>query len=163
MCALSGIYTRLSRLISQNDTMFFWHHIIFHLLLDQMLFYMVRQLMYQHFVCLNTWNELSWTKGRNLRHYVQHHLGHWEDWIFSVSLVTCTCNVWRNMLSCICQDVISNIALIPQFVAVLPTQGTLKLVRLAASGHCTWTFSLTFSSRNRDFIWICKNNNNTII
>jgi len=34
-----------------------------------------------------------------LRHNEQRHLGQSEDWIFWVSLVTRTCNVWRNKLS----------------------------------------------------------------
>jgi len=34
-----------------------------------------------------------------LCHNVEHHLGQSEDWIFWVSLVTRTCNVWRNELS----------------------------------------------------------------
>ena len=36
-----------------------------------------------------------------LRHKVKRHLGQSKDWIFWVSLVTHTCNVWRNELSAI--------------------------------------------------------------
>jgi len=31
-----------------------------------------------------------------------------EDWIFWASLSTCTCNVWRNMLSCIWRSIRHN-------------------------------------------------------
>jgi len=35
----------------------------------------------------------------------QCHLGQSKDWIFCEFLVTCTCNVWRNKLCCICWSI----------------------------------------------------------
>ena len=49
-----------------------------------------------------TWNDV-WCPAKmrefTLRHNVQRHLGHSEEWIFWVWLVTCTCNVWCNEVS----------------------------------------------------------------
>ena len=56
------------------------------------------QLTYQQ----TTWKDvqcLAKMREFTLRHNVQRHLGQSEDWIFWISLVTHTCNVWRNKLS----------------------------------------------------------------
>jgi len=51
----------------------------------------------------NPWNDVRCPTMRlfTLRHNVQRYLGQSEDWIFWVSLVRRTCNVWRNELSAI--------------------------------------------------------------
>ena len=58
-------------------------------------------LTYQQFICRTIEMMFCLTKGGNLCYInVQHHiLGQSNDLIFWVSLVTRTCNVWRNKLS----------------------------------------------------------------
>ena len=68
---------------------------------------------YQQPVCRTIWNGVMCDKRREitLHHNIRYHLGQSEDWIFCVTLVTRTRNVWRNVLSHICQsiDVISSV------------------------------------------------------
>jgi len=58
---------------------------------------LVNQLTYRQ----TCWNDVQCptkTQEFTLHHYVQCRLGQSEDWIFWVSLVMGTCNVWRNKL-----------------------------------------------------------------
>jgi len=55
------------------------------------------QLKFRQSVCRTIWNDfimLDKKRKFTLCHYVQRHLGQSENWIFCVSLVTRTCNVW---------------------------------------------------------------------
>jgi len=58
-------------------------------------------LTYRQYVCRSIWNDVffeemwAFTFGQK----EQRHLGQPEDCLFCASLVTCTCNVWRNAFS----------------------------------------------------------------
>jgi len=62
-------------------------------------------LTYWQSICRTIWNDIMSDKRWTFmsRHSVQHHSGQSED--FCVSLVACTCNVWRNALSHICWSI----------------------------------------------------------
>jgi len=68
---------------------------------------MYRKLMYRQSVCQTVWNDVMSDNRQEftLRQYVQQHLSQSEDWIFCVSMVTCTCDVSYNTLSCICRSI----------------------------------------------------------
>ena len=68
---------------------------------------MVGYLTYQQSICRTIWNDVMSNKTRafTLRHNKQCQLGQSEDWIFFLLLVTHTCNVLHNVVSCICWSI----------------------------------------------------------
>ena len=87
-------------------------------------------------VCWTIWNDV-WREN-TLSHNAQLHFGQLEDCIFCVSLATLTCNVWRNMLSCICQNIRRHFKHSVDTLIVTVTQVVMVTRFWAPGRRCFW-------------------------